>query len=721
MISDKKLHENINIFEIRPIYNIEDIKKILKENSMDNNTDSVLDMYLFEAKSLMEQLDEILLKAEQDQAFDTECINEIFRIMHTIKGSSAMMQYNSIMTVAHKIEDLFYYIRENGIKHEFNEPLVNMVFKFTDFIKGEIEKIENDEPLTANIEEQEKEIHNFLLIISGQKESAETADEERAGSQTIKKEQVMIPEGCDSTYAIKIKFDDDCGMENLRAFLIVNQLRDAIKVMSFSPDDIESNSETCTEIVNNGFYIYLNSKDDVDKAINVVKSSMNVSDYTVIENEAAATNKMASVSEEEESKPQQYSTQATDTQPKQQQDGQEPASKEKHNKQSLITVNLSKLDKLVDMVGEVVITESMVTSSPEIKSLNSDNVTKATRQLRKLTDELQDVVMSLRMVPVSGVFQKMRRIVRDMGKDLNKDAELILVGDETEVDKTIVDAISDPIMHLVRNSMDHGIETKEERARTNKNPRAKVVLTALNTGGEILITIEDDGKGFDKSAILAKAKKNGLLTKLESEYTSKEVFQLLMLPGFSTNDKVTEYSGRGVGLDVVKKNVEKIGGSVLLESEEGKGSKTTFKIPLTLAILAGMQVVVGNTEFIIPIKNIEQSLHVSEKDVVHNNDGSDVIIIRNECYDVVKLNEYFGIYTDITNLEDGIIILVNANDRKYCIFVDKLLGEQQVVVKPLPAMLNKYGIKESGIAGCSTLGDGSISLILEVSNIQTNM
>lgn len=329
--------------------------------------------------------------------------------------------------------------------------------------------------------------------------------------------------------------------------------------------------------------------------------------------------------------------------------------------------------------------------------------------------------MSLRMVPVSGIFQKMKRIVRDMGKELNKDVELVLSGEDTEIDKTIVDGISDPIMHLVRNAMDHGIESDEERKSNGKDKKGTIKLSASNTGGEIHITVEDDGRGFNSSKILAKAKSKDLLTKPESEYTVKEIYQFLMMPGFSTNEAVTEYSGRGVGMDVVKSNVEKVGGTVALDSKEGIGTIITFKIPLTLTIVSGMQVEVGQSEFIIPIKNIQQSFRTVEDEIIHHTDGGEMILIREKCYPIVRLNEYFNIPTDVTSIEEGILILVESSDNRICLFADNIIGEQQVVVKPLPSILNKYNLKESGVSGCSILGDGSINLILDVGNIIESM
>ncbi len=688
---------------------------------MDNNFDSVLDMYLFEANSLLEQLDDILLRAESEQAFDKECIDEIFRIMHTIKGSSAMMQFNSIMTISHKVEDLFYYIRENGILQKYNEQLVNLVFKFTDFIKGEIAKIEAGQELEQNLEPFEAEILNFLNIISGKSDNVNGAPEEAALTQTSAAEILEYDAeeteedslASNKRYAIKIIFDDDIGMENIRAYLIVNQLRETGIDFSYKPENVESISQTAQEIIKDGFIVYINDKESLNAAVGVVREALNVKNYTVIEydsvieeNKKEEDAELKTVNSKQDTTVQINKSSKTDS---------------KHGKQSLITINLSKLDKLVNIVGELVIAESMVASDNEIKKLNSESFTKSTRQLRKLTDELQDIVMSLRMVPVSGIFQKMKRIVRDMGKELNKDVELILSGEDTEIDKTIVDGISDPIMHLVRNAMDHGIESEEDRIKTDKYKKGSIKLSATNTGGEIHITVEDDGRGFEVKKILDKAKAKNLLTKPESEYTPKEIYQFLMLPGFSTNETVTEYSGRGVGMDVVKSNVEKVGGTVVLDSKEGLGTVVTFKIPLTLTIVSGMQVVVGDSEFIIPVKNIQQSFIAEEKEIIHHTDGREMILIREMCYPIVRLNEYFNIKTDVTNIEEGIVILVESGDNRLCLFVDRIIGEQQVVVKPLPTILSKYNLKESGISGCSILGDGSINLILDVGNLIESM
>lgn len=390
-------------------------------------------------------------------------------------------------------------------------------------------------------------------------------------------------------------------------------------------------------------------------------------------------------------------------------------------KQSLISVNLNKLDQLMDMVGEIVITEAMVTANPDLKGLNLDNFQKAARQLRKLTDELQDVVMSIRMVPLSGAFNKMTRIVRDMKVKLNKDVDLVFEGEETEVDKSIIDNLNDPLMHMVRNSVDHGIEeTAEDRIKAGKSPKGTVTLSAYNASGEVIIVVSDDGRGIDAEKVLAKAKKNGLLTKNEKDYTDKEIFNMIMLPGFSTNEVVTEFSGRGVGMDVVRKNIEKIGGTVSVDSKFGEGTSFIIKIPLSLAIVDGMEVSVGQSIFTIPINSIKESFKMKPNQLILDTEGNEMVMIRGECYPLIRLYDIYSLTPKYTDLQDGIMILVEAENRCACIFADELIGEQQVVVKPFSPMLNDFNVKQNGMAGCTILGDGSITIILDTNNIISN-
>ncbi len=329
--------------------------------------------------------------------------------------------------------------------------------------------------------------------------------------------------------------------------------------------------------------------------------------------------------------------------------------------------------------------------------------------------------MSIRMVPLSGAFNKMTRIVRDMKVKLNKDVDLVFEGEDTEVDKSIIDNLNDPLMHMVRNAMDHGIEdSAEERIAKGKPAKGKITLSAYNSSGEVIIIVADDGGGINPEKVLAKAEKNGLLTKNKSEYTDKEIFNMIMLPGFSTNEQVTEYSGRGVGMDVVRKNIEKIGGTVSVDSKYGEGTNFIIKIPLSLSIVDGMEISVGQSIFTIPINSIKESFKLRTNQLIKDTSGKEMIMIRGECYPLIRLYELYDLTPATTDLFEGIIILVEAEGKSACIFADELMGEQQVVVKPFSALLNNHNVKQNGMAGCSILGDGSITIILDVSNIITD-
>jgi two-component system chemotaxis sensor kinase CheA len=355
----------------------------------------------------------------------------------------------------------------------------------------------------------------------------------------------------------------------------------------------------------------------------------------------------------------------------------------------------------------------MVIQNPDLDGLELENFRKSALQLMKITGELRDITMSIRMVPLATTFQKMNRVVRDMSKKLDKEVALEIIGEETEVDKNIIDHISDPIMHLVRNAIDHGIETREERVQSKKNDPPKVTLEAKNAGGDVLIIVRDNGKGLNKDKIMQRAVKNNLLKKPESEMSDKEIYSLIFLPGFSTKEQVSEFSGRGVGMDVVTRNIQEIGGVVSVESIEGSGTSIILKIPLTLAIIEGMTVKVGNSRFTIPINSIKESFKVREKDVINGLDGSEMLIVRGQCYPIVRLRDYFQVSTGLKDIEDGIILMLENDGNIVCTLVDELLGEQQAVVKALP----KYIKKVRGLAGCTLLGDGDISLIIDTAGL----
>lgn len=706
----------------------------------------MLEVFIYESTTLLNQLDEILLAAEKEKILDDDSINEIFRTMHTIKGSSAMMGLTSISTLAHRVEDMFFVIREDHSKmnDQNRGHIFDLLFQASDFFKSEVDAIQAGEDyqpadssvLTAEIEQEAAEVKGEAPPTP--KAQSVTLNEMPAEQQFAEVASAPVSTASESKKRyVRVFFEDDCQMENIRAFALISHVKDSCESLESVPASPETNSACSADIVRDGLLLIFEPIASLEEVYAMIESAMNIKSYedvtdemvgsapapTPVETVAPAIAPTLQDETFSDAPPAAAAPAAPQATAPVVEAANEPAAAAASiksgmmGKQSLISVNQSKLDQLMDIMGEIVIAESMVASNPELKGLQLDNFYKSTRQLRKLTDQLQDVVMSIRMVPLTGVFQKMNRIVRDMNKKLGKEVDLVTLGGETEVDKTINDVLGDPFMHMIRNSMDHGIENSEERRAAGKAEQGTITLSAQNVGGEIVITLADDGKGLDRDKILSKAANNGILTKSESEYSDKEIYGLIMLPGFSTNEVVTEFSGRGVGMDVVRKNLETVGGSISVDSKRGQGTTFTIKIPLTLAIVDGMEIAVSDDTYTIPITSIKSTFKLSEEtQLLSDPDGNEMIMLRGDCYPIMRLHQIYNIPTEITNLQDGIFIQVENDVKSACLFVDQLIGEQQVVVKPFPLFLNRYDIKNSGLSGCTIMGDGSISLILDVNN-----
>lgn len=712
----------------------------------ESGMESMVDMFIYESTSLLEQLDQIMMKTESNNKFDEEDINEIFRIMHTIKGSSAMMGLENMSTLAHRMEDMFFIIREEKPVIESIETLYDIVFSSSDLLKAEIDMLQDDDSVPTDFSEQIKKIEDFVVYLkTGKMPGAENSAETDKSEQSAETEQPKSQEDNSASadmMKIRVFFEDNCEMENLRALLLVNKISEYCRELKYEPAAIETDSSTAKQIIENGFLIMFNAdEEDHQHIIREIEDAINVKSYEIVEDDeipaiaeesapAIEPEKPEPAPEPKKDEPAAVKTDKTAEKPQAKAPAPAQTAEEINNKlaqknnhgskgkQSLISVNLNKLDQLLDMVGEIVIAEAMVTSNPDLKGLKLDGFQKASRQLRKLTDELQDIVMSIRMVPLSGVFNKMTRIVRDMKVKLGKDVDLVFEGEETEVDKSIIDNLNDPLMHMVRNSMDHGIEsTQEERIARGKPAKGTITLSAYNSSGEVIIVVSDDGGGIDCQRVMEKAKANGLLTKPEEEYTDKEIFNMVMLPGFSTNTEVTEYSGRGVGMDVVRKSIEKIGGTVSVDSKQGEGTNFIIKIPLSLAIVDGIEVSVGSSIFTIPINSIKEFIKLKENQLFYDTSKKEIVKIRNKCYPLIRLHEFYGLEPKSHDIYDGVVVLVESEGKSACILVDELIGEQQVVVKPFSPMFNRYNIKQKGMSGCTILGDGSITIILDISNI----
>ncbi len=378
-----------------------------------------------------------------------------------------------------------------------------------------------------------------------------------------------------------------------------------------------------------------------------------------------------------------------------------------------LRVDVEKIDTLINLIGELVIAENMLINSPDLEGLELENFGKAAQQMGKIVKELQEVSMAIRMIPVAGLFNRMTRLVHDLSRKSGKKADLILAGAETEVDKTVIEKITDPLVHLIRNSMDHGLETPEERKATGKNDTGVLRLAASHEEGEVLIRIDDDGRGLNRDKILKKAVERGLISGDGSEMSEKEVAALIFLPGFSTADKVTDVSGRGVGMDVVKQNLNQINGKIDVDSQAGQGTRITLRIPLTMAIIDGMMVRCGESRYIIPILSIRESFRPTPAMITVTPDGQEMVKVRERLYPVLRLHRLHQIAGAREAMAEGILILLENQGRNICLLVDEIVGQQQTVIKGLSEYIGKIG-EARCVSGCTILGNGDVCLILDV-------
>ncbi|MDS6400606.1 chemotaxis protein CheA [Clostridioides difficile] len=693
----------------------------------------MLDMFIFETSLLLEQLDEIMIQIEKEKVFTHNNINETFRIMHTIKGSASMMGLDNISALAHSVEDLFYAIREGKIEVLDNDLLFDLVFQSLDFIRRDIDELQSRGCISSDYSNFIEGIEEYVstLELSSSMKSKDNANLESTDEKEVIDSNFEYKEGSD---VVKIIFEQGCMMENVRAFMLVFELRDYCEFIDFYPKDVETNAESTEYIKSYGFYIQFVAKEDKAIVYKTIEDNLYVKEYINISkkeiemkntsNNDAVENKLKDNNKVSKSYQNNYTEDEIQEDVLNEKTDMEKDSLSEENehlpisKQSIMSVNLEKLDLLKNIVGEIVIMESMVVNSVNSTGVDIDNFNKATRQLHKLTDELQDIVMSMRMIQIAGVFQKMHRIVRDMNKKLDKNVELITIGAETEVDKSVIDNLAEPFMHLIRNAMDHAIEPIEERIAKGKEEVGKIVLSAENLGGEAVISISDDGRGIMRDKILAKAKEQGLLKHQSNEYTDDEVNSLIMTPGFSTKESITEFSGRGVGMDIVRKSIEKVGGSIEVKSKQDEGTTFTIKIPLTLSIVEGMKFKVGDSLFTLPISSIRRTFKLTDlNQIITEGNKTELITIYGACIPIIRLHKIYNIQTKVTNLMNGNMIIIENEHKAVCIFVDEIIGNQQVVVKPFPVYFNRFNIKNKGLSGCTILGDGSISLIIDADSI----
>lgn len=704
----------------------------------DFNIEGMLDMYLYENGQLLEKLESIIMDYKDQDSFDDTAINEIFRIMHTIKGSSGVMMYENIMTVSHKLEDIFYCLRESRPKDVPHLELLEYNLQVLDFISGELDKVREGTEPDGDPAHLIQELEIFLDrlkkdIKKGGKDIPSAKPEEAAPQFYI----APVVSGGSRYYRICITFHADTAMSNIRAYSAVYSLKELAEDLIYYPEDIMTNEESSKEIMASGFHILLQSQSEAEQIYQLVDNSSEIEnvmirectqrefvrglgadkslhiDLDILEQDVADAGVREAVPadyKDKEPVPGDYVIQS-----------KEPGkgkllaknTKKEVPLQEYMSVSVSKMDKLMDLMGEMVIAESVVLQNPDLKGLGKElpNFQKAATQLAKTTSEMQEIIMSMRMMPLSNTFRKMNRTVFDISHKLGKEIEFEMRGESTEVDKNIIEHISDPLMHLVRNAVDHGIETSQERIQAGKTDKGKITLEARNEGGKVWVIVKDNGKGLSKSKLYRKAKENELIPddKTMSDYSDKEIYNLITLPGFSTKEEVTEFSGRGVGMDVVVRNIQEIGGSLEIDSQEGQGSSMTIKIPLTLAIINGVLMRVGESIFVVESGSIKEFVRMQERMLIDDPSGKEYVMLRDECYPVVRFEDKFHVTSRRSKDHEIVMLVLEYEDKQFCTFVDELLGTQEIVVKPIPNYIRRI----PGISGCTQLGDGSVALILD--------
>jgi two-component system chemotaxis sensor kinase CheA len=647
--------------------------------------DEFRDIFFTEGAELLVDMEERLLKLDEGSA-DADQLNAIFRCAHSIKGGSGAFGMNAVMQFTHILEALLDGMRSGTVP--VSREAINILLKSADIVTRMLAFEQARQPIPEGFGGE------VVTVLQHLAQSAGTA---------ISVIAVAAPAIKSAAHSYHIAFAPHASLfaTGNEPLLILRELRslgDAEITADLSQVPALAELADPTQCFMR-WNIALRTAAGEPAIHEVFEFVEHVSDITITCSDAApeviespAATITAAVA---------ASTPAADQSPKAAQ-------------AATIRVDLEKVDKLVNMVGELVITEAMLRA--QVRHLAADQYPGLLRGIDELshhTRELQEAVMAVRMQPVKSVFSRMPRIVRDTAAQLGKDIQIVLVGENTEVDKTVIEQLSDPLTHMIRNSVDHGIETPDQRVWNDKPAQGTIKLSAYHRSGRIIIEISDDGAGINRERVLAKAREKGLVAP-DAQPTDEEIDHLIFHAGFSTAETVTAVSGRGVGMDVVRRNIESLGGTVRINNRPGKGSTFTVSLPLTLAILDGMIVRVGAENYIVPITSIIETMRPRGEDVRRVEGRSDVINVRGEFVPVVYLHRLFGIPNATDDIGKALIVLVESGTQKLGLVVDELIGQQQVVIKSLEA--NADPVK--GISGATILGDGKVSLILEIDEIR---
>ncbi|WP_105618035.1 chemotaxis protein CheA [Vallitalea okinawensis] len=668
-----------------------------------------LDIFIEEAKEHLQNLNESILELENNPE-DENLINEIFRIAHTIKGMAGTMGFTKMQKLTHDMENVLSEIRNGSFK--VTTVLIDVLFKSLDALEGYNEEI-------ASTGSEGAEEHNDLIRILN--EILEGTYEAAAAVEVVAEpvvEEVQTLEDEENEYEKKftqVNFDNyvrgtvvqaksqnfnffgltvyispKCVLKSARAFVLFKALEEIGEIVKTIPEvqDIED------EKFDLDISLFVLTKESKEKVLSVVENLSEIEKVLIDE---------AEIKEEVVEKV--VDKQAT----KEEKTVKEK--KEKPKTAKTVRVDIERLDILMNLASELIIIKNSLENIDGLKQNSSFN--ESVEYLERITTNLHDAVMKVRMVPVEQVFNRFPRMVRDLSKKLNKEIKLEMSGKETELDRTVIDEIGDPLLHLLRNAADHGLETPGERVAKGKNKEGHMKLRAFQDGNNVLIEVKDDGKGINLDKIKEKAINNGLISSTEVENLKKEqIMDFLFMPSFSTAKEVTDVSGRGVGLDVVKTKIQALGGSIEVDTEPGKGSTFTIRLPLTLAIIQALMVNIGLEKYAVPLNTIQTIEKIDSKDIkmVQNNE---VIILRNKVIPIIRLDEILHVKKDQEDQDAITVVIVKKGEKLAGFVVDDLIGQQEIVIKSLGKYLSNIKL----IAGATILGDGEVALILDINSL----
>lgn len=660
------------------------------------------EIFVEEASEIIERLDSEILNFEESPT-DKNILNELFRGVHTLKGSANSFGFTRLGKFVHSFEDALDHFRSSP--DVANAKTIDVFLDAVDLIKKVMDyEIAGKEGEPENYQETLEAIKEILDGKLSDQSVVAASDADLASEFASFEPEESLNDG-EKLYKITLKADEDIyfrGYDHATFFKLLSEAGRIVEScwdMSAVPtlDAFEASRCTIGEVT-----ISLISTQSIDE-ITEIFEFLEENEYSIAVESAQKADEPALIESKEETKEEQKES------PREEARGES----KKSEARSFVRIDTAKLDELFDSVGELVIAQNFLSENNKIKELQDDGLRKTIETLSKITRLIQNRVMSLRMVPIKDTFEKMRRVVRDASKKVEKEIKLVVIGEDTEIDKTMIDQLSDPLIHLIRNSIDHGVEeTSEDRTKAGKGAEGVVTLRAYHKGGSIAIEVSDDGRGINREAVLKKAIERGLAKEGE-DLSDAQVFGFILQASFSTAAKISDVSGRGVGLDVVRSFIESMRGKIEIESTEGKGSTFRILLPLTLAIIDGMLVKSAGETFIIPTLSIVESFRPSE-DIVHTAQGKgEFVNLRSELLPVVRLNQIMNLSNERPPIYESTLVCAENEKGRFAILVDELVGRQQVVIKPLGKVLSR--LKE--VSGGAVMGNGEIALIINIEGL----